>query len=240
MAGVGKARLVEVRKLTYDTNEYTFALVDPAELKFRAGQFVSIRCGADADGTLQMRSYSIASPSSVRNLFSLVVKIIPGGFGSGFFNGLSTGSEIELTGPMGFFVLDLAHTGDVVIGATGTGLAPVIPMLGELATRNETGKIRLYFGVRKLEDLFYEEKLDEFARKMPRFSWLRCITQAPPDWTGGERCRITGFLTRAALEMNKPVFYLVGNGAMINEAKQLLQQKGVDRKKQIRTEAFFS
>ena len=239
MAGVGKARLVEVRKLTYDTNEYTFAMVEPAEIRFRAGQFVSIRCGADAQGTLQMRSYSIASPSSVHDRFSLVVKILPKGFGSQFFAALHEGSEIELTGPMGFFVLDLAHAGDVVIGATGTGLAPVIPMLGELAERKESGKVRLYFGVRTLEDLFYEDQLDAFARKMPRFSWLRCITQAPPEWTGGERCRITGFLTRAVDELEKPVFYLVGNGAMIKEAKQLLQQKGVDRKKQIRTEAFF-
>jgi len=137
VAGVGKARLVEVRKLTYDTNEYTFALVEPKEIKFRAGQFVSVRCGSDAQGTLQMRSYSIASPSSSHDRFSVVVKIIPGGFGSAFFTGLSIGGEIEFTGPMGFFVLDLAHTGDVVIGATGTGLAPVIPMLGELLTRNE-------------------------------------------------------------------------------------------------------
>jgi ferredoxin-NADP reductase len=239
VAGVGKARLVETRKLTYDTNEYTFELLEQAQFKFRAGQFVSIRCGTDPDGTLQMRSYSIASPSSQHDRFSLVVKIIPGGFGSQFFTALAQSSEIEFTGPMGFFVLDLQHAGDIVIGATGTGLAPVIPMLGELAERKETGKIRLYFGVRKLEDLFYEDMLDEFARKMPRFSWLRCITQAPPDWTGGERCRITGFLTRTVEEMQKPVFYLVGNGAMIKEAKQLLQEKGVDRKKQIRTEAFF-
>jgi ferredoxin-NADP reductase len=140
---------------------------------------------------------------------------------------------------MGFFVLDLLHLGDVIIGATGTGLAPVIPMLEELATRNETGNIRLYFGVRTLDDLFYEDKLDDLAQRMPRFCWLRCITQAPLDWKGGERCRITGFLTRAADELQKPVFYLVGNGAMIREARQLLQEKGVDRKRQIRTEAFF-
>jgi hypothetical protein len=37
----------------------------------------------------------------------------------------------------------------------------------------------------------------------------------------------------------RPTFYLVGNGAMITELKRELQARGVDRKKQIRTEAFF-
>ncbi len=37
----------------------------------------------------------------------------------------------------------------------------------------------------------------------------------------------------------KPVFYLVGNGAMIKELKAALQERGIDRKRQIRNEAFF-
>jgi ferredoxin-NADP reductase len=36
-----------------------------------------------------------------------------------------------------------------------------------------------------------------------------------------------------------PTFYLVGNGAMINELKRELVARGVNRKAQIRTEAFF-
>ena len=36
-----------------------------------------------------------------------------------------------------------------------------------------------------------------------------------------------------------PTFYLVGNGAMITELKRELVERGVNRRKQIRTEAFF-
>ena len=39
--------------------------------------------------------------------------------------------------------------------------------------------------------------------------------------------------------LDRPVFYLVGNGAMIKELKAELQARGVDRKRQIRNEAFF-
>ena len=237
-SGVGKARLVAMRPLTYDTNEYTFEMVEPSEIQFRAGQFVSIRCGEEADGTVQMRSYSIASSSSVQDRLVLVVKLVPGGLASRFFTVLKNGSEIEFTGPMGFFVLELSHPGDVVIGATGTGLAPVIPMLEELSGRSETGRIQLYFGCRKREDAFYLDRLDELAGRMPRFQWQLCLTQPAPDWTGC-KTRITPLLVNAATKFAKPTFYLVGNGQMIDEAKALLQQRGVDRKRQIRTEAFF-
>ena len=40
-------------------------------------------------------------------------------------------------------------------------------------------------------------------------------------------------------EWTRPTFYLVGNGAMIRELKTELVQRGVDRKAQIRNEAFF-
>jgi hypothetical protein len=36
-----------------------------------------------------------------------------------------------------------------------------------------------------------------------------------------------------------PTYYLVGNGAMISELKSALVAAGVERRKQIRTEAFF-
>ena len=39
--------------------------------------------------------------------------------------------------------------------------------------------------------------------------------------------------------LDRPTFYLVGSGAMIKDVKTGLQARGVDRKRQIRNEAFF-
>ena len=39
--------------------------------------------------------------------------------------------------------------------------------------------------------------------------------------------------------LTNPTFYIVGNGAMIAELKRSLIAQGIDRKKHIRTEAFF-
>jgi hypothetical protein len=40
-------------------------------------------------------------------------------------------------------------------------------------------------------------------------------------------------------QLVSPTFYLVGNGAMISDVKRELMARGIDRKRQIRTEAFF-
>ena len=57
-------------------------------------------------------------------------------------------------------------------------------------------------------------------------------------WVGG-RGRITPALLDRLPELSAPTFYLVGNGAMISELKRELIARGVNRRAQIRTEAFF-
>jgi NAD(P)H-flavin reductase len=64
------------------------------------------------------------------------------------------------------------------------------------------------------------------------------LTAPPAGWTGG--CgRITAAVLDRLSTLTAPTFYLVGNGAMITELKRELVARGVNRKTQIRTEAFF-
>src|SRR5262249_28004433 len=158
---------------------------------------------------------------------------VPGGAASRFFGALAIGQEIDFTGPMGFFVLDLAHPGDVVFGATGTGIAPVLPMLQELAARPaEQGQIHLYWGLRQLEDLFYKDELDALAAAHPRLRWELCISRPPDEaWAAGRRGRITPPVLASAQKLHHPVYYLVGNGGMIDELRACLQRQGIDRKR---------
>lgn len=216
--------------------EYRFALAaEDVQLSWRPGQFVSLTCGKDADGQPLLRSYSIAS-SPGTGILTLIVKLIPGGAASTWLERLRLGDAIRFTGPMGFFVLDLAHAGDVVFGATGTGIAPVVPMLRELLARDEHGRIELHWGVRHEADLFWRDELAALAH--PRLAMTIYVSQPRAGWTGPVG-RVSRPLVEALAGLERPVYYLVGNGAMIREVKAELQARGVDRKKQIRTEAFF-
>jgi ferredoxin-NADP reductase len=211
------------------------------ELVWRAGQFVSLRCGdlAHADPDAR-RSYSIASLPGEGRL-ELLVKLVPGGVGSLFFERLRPGAELHFTGPMGFFVCELQHPGDAVFAATGTGIAAALPMIRETLSRpREPGRVVLYWGMRDQSELYWVDRLDALLAAAPRFRHHICLSrpQADPAWQG-----VTGRINQHVLDalpgLHKPTFYLVGNGNMVRELKKLLIDRGVDRKRQIRQEVFY-
>ncbi len=234
---VHETTVERVTSLARGVVEWRFRLEPPEPLAFRPGQFVSVRVGEDAAGAAILRSYSIAS-SPGQPWFALILKLVPGGVASSWFERLQPGARVRFTGPMGFFVLDLQHPGDVVLGVTGVGITPALPMLRELLARPEPGKVRLYWGNRDAEDLFWQAELDELQRTHPRFEVRYFLSGPAPSWSG-LRGRITPAVLADLAAFRQPVFYLVGNGAMIRELKAGLVERGVDRKKQVRNEAFF-
>lgn len=209
-----------------------------AELRFRPGQFISVQVGIDDNQNPILRSYSIASPPQRRNELAIVLRLIPEGVGSQFFDRLRPGDSIRFTGPMGFFVNELAHSGDAVYVVTGTGIAPILPMLGETLERPEPGRVLLYWGLRSEDEVFWQDELAALAARHPRFSSYIYLSQPRTGWTR-LRGRVTGPVLEALPALRAPTFYLCGNGRMIEELKAALVSRGIDRKRQIRTEAFF-
>ena len=234
---VHEAELVRRAPLADGIDAFELRLAPPAPLAFRPGQFISLRVGEDAHGAAILRSYSIASSPGLDRL-TLVVRRIPGGAAGGWFDRLAIGVPVRFTGPMGFFVLELAHPGDVVFAATGVGIAPVLPMLDEALARDERGNVHLLWGNRHAADFFWHAELAERARAHPRLTVRRFVSREAPagDLEAG---RITRPLLALAPQLTKPTFYLVGSGAMIKDVKAGLVAGGVDRKRQIRNEAFF-
>ena len=62
------ARVEAIRELAADIWSVELVPVDPPEIQFRGGQFVSLRI---SDGFHPRRSYSVASSPLVRDRFSL-------------------------------------------------------------------------------------------------------------------------------------------------------------------------
>jgi CDP-4-dehydro-6-deoxyglucose reductase, E3 len=233
------ARTVAVAEIAPDVLEIDAGFVDPAALTWRAGQFISIRCGEPGGDRDARRSYSIASSPTRHDGLELLVKLLPGGAGSEFFKNLGPGSPIPFTGPMGFFTCELAHPADAVFAATGTGIAAALPMIVEtLARPAEAGQVLLYWGMRDETELYWTDRLEALAAAHPRFRYEICLSRGSPEWAG-TRGRINAHVIAALPRLTKPIFYLVGNGDMVRDLKALLIAAGVDRKRQIRTEIFY-
>ncbi|HMF41264.1 MAG TPA: FAD-binding oxidoreductase [Polyangia bacterium] len=242
MAGPLTAELTAREVIAPGIAELAFTMRSPERLVFRAGQFVSVALPSPAEEAataIPRRSYSIASQSDAGDRLRFIIRVIPEGKASDYLMTLPLGATINLTGPHGFFVLDPVHAGDIVFAATGTGVAAVMPMLGELAKqrRSRASQIVVFWGLRYEEDIFARGEIEALAAAAGAELAVH-LTAPGPGWAGG-RGRITAALLDRLPGFTAPTFYLVGNGAMITELKRELISRGVNRKTQIRTEAFF-
>ncbi len=237
MSGPLRARLASSTLISSDVTDLRFVLEAPTTLSFLPGQFVTFAIGLDAHAQPIRRSYSLASSSRNGHELRLLIKLLPDGAAHNFFGSLTPGQHVDMTGPHGFFVLDAHHEGDVVFAATGTGLAPILPMLDELAHRSQGGQRYLFWGLRSERDLFLEAEL--LALCKAAHTDLRIYLSQPEATWQQHRGRINDPVMAQLPNLHNPTFYVVGNGAMIRELKQRLIDAGINRKKHIRTEAFF-
>ena len=96
----------------------------------------------------------------------------------------------------------------------------------------------MFWGLRYQADIFARAEIEALAAAAGAELAIH-LTAPGPDWAGG-RGRITAAVLDHLPGLTAPTFYLVGNGAMITELKRELISRGVNRKTQIRTEAFFN
>jgi NAD(P)H-flavin reductase len=221
-----RARVARCRDLTHDVRELDLELIEPPELAFQAGQFISFEVLPPGAARPVTRPYSIASPPSRRGILTLLFNRVPGGPGSGFLFGLRPGDEVRFKGPAGHFTLKDDGTRDRLFVATGTGIAPIRSMLLALRERGDARRATLYWGLRSRRDLYYQEELAALATEHPGFSAVVTLSRPEPDWTG-EVGRVTRLVEERITSVAGLAAYLCGNGAMIKEVTALLNRRGL-------------
>ncbi len=231
------ARVASKQEIAPDVLLVEAQMVDPPLIAFEAGQFVNVPVDAQQ---AERRAYSISSMPSRVDGFELLVKLVPDGRGSEFFRRAGPGDAIPFEGPMGNFTAWPSHPGDVVFAVTGSGLAAALPLATEILARPpavERGRVFLYWGLRREEDIYWRDRLEALAVRSGRFVWHVCLSRPRPDWNGVHG-RINDHVLAAATKLDRPVFYLVGNGDMIRDVRSGLAASGVPRK-QVRLEVFY-
>ena len=234
-----EAILTSKERVASGVFDLRFTMNSPTRLGFQAGQFVTLHVPGEETAAFIRRSYSIASPTFRGEQVRLIARQIPGGHASEYFTRLSPGDLVSMAGPFGGFTLGESHPGDLVFCTTGTGIATIMPMLEELVRMPERapGKRFVYWGLRRAEDIFARDELEDLCRRAGAELYIH-LSSAGPGWEG-RHGRINGSVLALVPGLRAPVFYLVGNGAMVAEMRASLVEYGVDRKRQIRTEAFF-
>ncbi|GGH61686.1 toluate 1,2-dioxygenase electron transfer subunit [Comamonas phosphati] len=199
---------------------YELALDVPEDAPaFLPGQYVNI----GVPGSGQHRSYSFSSvPGAHRMTF--LIKHVPGGLMSSWLQGAASGQVLEMTGPLGSFYLR-SVTRPLLLLAGGTGLAPFLSMLEELARQGMAQPVHMIYGVTRDQDLVLVERLEEYARRVPGFTFTTCVADAA---TAHERQGyVTQHMPAQALHGGNVDVYLCGPPPMVEAVQKYFKSEGI-------------
>jgi len=141
-------------------NEDVLCLKLDTDFKWQAGQVIN----CVKDDTV-IRSYSIASRPE-EGCIELHIRIYPNGrFGQWAKNTLKAGDTLKIEAPFGDCVYDPAsYQQNMLMVATGTGLAPIYGVLKEALANHHQGIIDLYIASGEYSGFYSLEKLEALEK----------------------------------------------------------------------------
>lgn len=187
--------------------------------------------------TGERRTMSIASPPSAKSLLLLCHDTAPGGPASLWTRGCKHGDAIDIMVPTGRFVLDKESMRSKIFVATGSGIAPFHSMVLDYLTTGGSDDVTVYWGVRREEDLYWQDEMTELSRLYPNFRFEMILSRPSDSWQGKK-----GHVTEHVLSLEQNIrncdVYLCGNQQMIADMQKALLEKGVPQI-QIKRESFY-
>lgn len=161
--------------------EIKLELVVPNRIEFAAGQYVSIKVNEQG----VRRSYSIASTPDVEHGIELLAEIIEGGKGSEYFLKTQPGDEVEILGPLGKFVVEPGEgERKLLFVATGSGIVPIKAMIEDLLiNKQEKRPIRLHWGMRSEQDLFWFDNFLRLSEEHENFVFDQVLSRPGEEWS---------------------------------------------------------
>ena len=224
-----RTRVEKIRDLTHDIKELTLRLLEPAEISFRAGQYVQFQTPEyELSSESVYRAYSCSSNPSRKDAVELEVRLVPNGICTTFvFQYMKEGDEITINGPYGdFFLRDTER--DIVFIAGGSGMAPIKAILSDMVEKGSTRKATYFFGAVSKRDLFLVEEMRELEKKLPNFKYVPALSgPKPEDNWDGETGLITEVLDRYLDSGENVEAYLCGSPGMIDASIAVLTKKGI-------------
>lgn len=219
---------------------------DTPRAKFVSGQFTNIgvmvketRSPNSVYSIEQMpptemivRPYSIASANFETSNFEFYISQVKSGQLTPRLFNLVQGNRMWVDENI-FGIFNLHNTPDdcnIVMTATGTGLAPYISFLRSHLTEHKNTKLAVFHGAASPWDLGYYSELKFIESSFSNFFYFPTILKPEASWTGLtgyiEKHIEAGLLAKNGIEMHpqKTHFYLCGNPKMVECMTNLLEQ----------------
>lgn len=217
-------RVVALERLADDVMRVRLALPEEGPLQFTAGQYINIVLD---DGA--RRAFSFANPPHENDAIELHVRRIPGGrFTGHVFEGMRLGDTVRFEGPLGNFVLQDSDR-PILFVAGATGFAPVKSIIEDAFHRGIRRPMRLYWGVRRRQDLYMLDLAEQWQRDHPQFAVVPVLSEPrlEDEWHGRIGLVHEAMLADAG-DLRGQEVYVCGSVKMVEAAVPAFMEHGLD------------
>lgn len=218
------AKIQGINKLNDTVIEVSLRLPPNSNFGYNSGQYVNITKGAIK------RSYSVANAFNGTGLLSFLIKKYENGLMSNYwFNEAKENDLLRIEGPIGSFFLRETEVENIIFLATGTGVAPIkaiLESIQESPKKFSNKNIWIFSGARNEKDLFWQPKeLNEVSN----LKYIPVLSRPSEDWKG-EKGYVQDVLIKQNMALENAQVYACGSNTMIESAKKLLIEKGLNKK----------
>lgn len=225
-----KVRVKSIKDLTHQVKVLSLEILSDEEgITYQPGQYIQLEVPKfKLSKEPEYRAFSIASPPQEQLRIELFVGRVNKGIVSTYIHDyLKEGEDVKARGPFGDFFYRESDR-DILMIATGTGLAPIMSILRFFQSEHIQRKTTLFFGTRREEDLYCMDELRDLEKNLENFKLIPTLTREPEDssWEG-ERGRVTALIDNT-IERNANIdVYICGNADMVESSLDMLKEKGI-------------
>ncbi len=236
-----KLTVSRIQRLTDHAVAVSFSVPDELAdtFAFEPGQHLTLR--ADIGGEDVRRSYSICLPRAEalsRHELRVGSSEVPEGAMSTWLNHeVQVGDTIEVMSPLGGFTCPTDPTArrHHVAIAAGSGITPVLSLLATALEEEPDSHATLIFGNRRTDSVMFLEELEDLKNAHPgRFHLIHVLSREPQDvelFNGRiDREKLERFFATLLPVATVDEWYLCGPFGMVEDARALLEERGVDQK----------
>jgi ferredoxin-NADP reductase len=237
--------LEKTSKKGTDVMSFKFSRYDEYNhLNYKAGQFAIVDLGTKEDPKGPMRSFTMAS-SPTEDAILITTRIRDSPFKKKLAS-LDIKSTVNITSPLGKFVLPDDHSKPIVLLSGGIGVTPFRSMIKYATDNHIPTKITMFDSNRNLENTLFKEEFDDCISRNNNLKIVYTITEKEQSSNGkewkGERgyineAMLTKYLTRN--ELDNSIFYICGPPGMLIAMQKMLEDDLQIPKQRIKIEKFI-
>ncbi len=204
------------------------------DFDFIPGQYLRMYLPhADADDRGTTRYFTIASSPHKKDVVMFTIRIFESSF-KRVLHDLKKGEMVQFFGPMGWFLLPKDEEMEKVFIAGGIGVTPFHSLLHFLHDKELTHPITLFVSFKTKEEIVFFEEFQQITKKNKKIRVIYTLTQEQPGdvYWSGEIGRVSeAMFKKHLIDIQKPVYYVVGSPKMVEETKAFLVGLGIDEEK---------